>query len=168
MALKRKDNRGRILQTGESQRKDGRYVFKYLDNHGEQKFIYSWKLNCTDPLPKGKRECVSLRELEQELQKDRLDGIDSSGKKMTDKFKFKRPWQVFDCIFTLHGLFFCVKYFKINQSDRAARACVLGALALVVHADAVLKVIGPAGVQSVITAPDNVCVIHGRQPSLYV
>lgn len=83
MALKRKDNRGRILQTGESQRKDGRYVFKYLDNHGEQKFIYSWRLNCTDPLPKGKRECVSLRELEQELQKDRLDGIDSSGKKMT-------------------------------------------------------------------------------------
>ncbi len=83
MALKRKDNRGRILQTGESQRKDGRYVFKYLDNHGEQKFIYSWRLNCADALPKGKRECVSLRELEQELQKDRLDGIDSSGKKMT-------------------------------------------------------------------------------------
>lgn len=83
MTTKRKDNRGRILQTGESQRKDGRYAYKYLNNHGEAKFIYSWRLNPTDPLPSGKRTCVSLRELEQDLQKDRLDGIDSSGKKMT-------------------------------------------------------------------------------------
>ena len=54
---KRKDNKGRILKTGESQRKDGRYAYKCQDIHGESKFIYSWRLNPTDPLPKGKREC---------------------------------------------------------------------------------------------------------------
>ncbi len=83
MTTKRKDNRGRILQTGESQRKDGRYAYKYVDSHGDIKFVYSWLLNPSDSLPKGKRPCLSLRELEQELQKDRLDGIDTSGKKLT-------------------------------------------------------------------------------------
>ena len=83
MAIKRKDSKGRILQTGESQRKDGRYVYKYLNQCGEPKFLYSWRLNPTDPLPKGKRECESLREKEKELQRDELDGIDSSGKKIS-------------------------------------------------------------------------------------
>ena len=76
---KRTDGKGRVLKTGESQRKDGRYAYKYQDIHGESKFIYSWRLNPTDPLPKGKRECKSLREKEKELQRDLYDGIDSSG-----------------------------------------------------------------------------------------
>ena len=29
MSEKRRDNKGRILKTGESQRKDGRYLYKY-------------------------------------------------------------------------------------------------------------------------------------------
>ncbi len=80
---KRTDSKGRVLKTGESQRKDGRYVYKYQDIHGESKFLYSWRLNPTDPLTKGKRECKSLREKEKELQRDLYDGIDSSGKKIT-------------------------------------------------------------------------------------
>lgn len=83
MSVKRTDSRGRILQTGESQRKDGRYVYKYLDRHGETKFIYSWRLNATDPLPKGKRDCQPLRELEKDILRDAMDGIDSVNKKMT-------------------------------------------------------------------------------------
>lgn len=79
---RRKDNRGRLLKTGESQRKDGRYAYKYQDKNGKSKFLYSWRLTDTDPVPKGKRFCRSLRDLERDLQRDLFEGIDSSGKKM--------------------------------------------------------------------------------------
>ena len=62
MSEKRRDNRGRILKTGESQRTDGRYLYKYIDTFGEPQSVYSWKLTATDSVPKGKRDCVSLRE----------------------------------------------------------------------------------------------------------
>lgn len=42
MSEKRRDNKGRILKTGESQRKDGRYLYKYIDSFGEPQFVYSW------------------------------------------------------------------------------------------------------------------------------
>ena len=83
MSEKRRDNKGRILKTGESQRKDGRYLYKYIDSFGEPQFVYSWKLVATDRVPAGKRDCISLREKIAELQKDIHDGIDVVGKKMT-------------------------------------------------------------------------------------
>ena len=43
MSGKRRDNKNRILRNGESQRKDGRYAFKYIDATGKQQFVYSWK-----------------------------------------------------------------------------------------------------------------------------
>ena len=79
----RRDNRRRILRTGESQNKEGRYVYKYINSVGEQKFIYSWKLVPTDRVPKGKRDDISLREKIAEVQRDLSDGIDTAGKKMT-------------------------------------------------------------------------------------
>ena len=79
----RRDNRRRILRTGESQNKEGRYVYKYINSLGEQKFIYSWKLVPTDRVPKGKRDDISLREKIAEVQRDLSDGIDTAGKKMT-------------------------------------------------------------------------------------
>lgn len=83
MLEKRRDNKGRILKTGESQRKDGRYLYKYIDAFGKSQSVYSWKLVPTDRVPKGKRDCVSLREKEQEIHRDLQDGIDTIGKKMT-------------------------------------------------------------------------------------
>lgn len=83
MSEKRRDNKGRILKTGESQRTDGRYLYKYIDTFGEPQSVYSWKLVATDRVPKGKRDCVSLREKEAEIRKDLEDGIDAVGKKMT-------------------------------------------------------------------------------------
>ena len=80
---KRYDKKNRILRNGESQRPDGRYVYKYIDNAGNQKFIYSWRLVATDRLPKGKRECKPLREMVAELNRDIQDGIDTQGKNMT-------------------------------------------------------------------------------------
>ena len=83
MSEKRRDNKNRILHTGESQRKDGRYAYKYTDGSGTSKFVYAWKLVPTDKTPAGKREDISLREKEKEIQKDLDDGIDHMGKKMT-------------------------------------------------------------------------------------
>lgn len=83
MSEKRRDNKNRILQTGESQRSDGRYCFKYVDNCGKSQFIYSWKLVPSDRAPKGKRDDISLREKEKEIQRDISEGIDTSGRKMT-------------------------------------------------------------------------------------
>lgn len=83
MSEKRRDNKGRILRTGESQRTDGRYMYKYVNRAGETKVVYSWKLVPTDRVPKGKRDDISLREKEREIQRDLEDGIDTKGKKMT-------------------------------------------------------------------------------------
>lgn len=83
MAEKRRDKRGRVLRTGESQRPDGRYVYKYIDSDGKQKFLYSWRLEPTDSLPKGKRGGKALREKEADYQRDKLNGLDHAGSKMT-------------------------------------------------------------------------------------
>ena len=72
-----------FLHTGESQRTDGKYLYKYVDAFGNTKYVYAWRLTPTDPTPKGKREKLSLRELEQQIRRDIEDGIDSTGKKMT-------------------------------------------------------------------------------------
>ncbi len=83
MSEKRRDNKGRILRTGESQRKDGRYAYKYTDAYGKPQFVYAWKLVATDKTPAGKRDDVSLREKEKEISRDINDGIDTIGKKIT-------------------------------------------------------------------------------------
>ncbi len=83
MSVKRRDSKNRILQNGESQRQDGRYAYKYIDASGNPQFLYAWKLVPTDKTPAGKRDGPSLREKILQLQKDRLDGIDSKGGNMT-------------------------------------------------------------------------------------
>lgn len=83
MSEKRRDSKNRILRSGESQRKDGRYAYKYTDTFGKSQFIYAWKLVSTDKTPTGKRDDISLREKVKEVQKDLDDGIDTIGKKMT-------------------------------------------------------------------------------------
>ena len=83
MSEKRRDSKNRVLRSGESQRKDGRYAYKYVDTFGKPQFVYAWKLVPTDKTPAGKREDISLREKEKAIQKDLDDGIDTVGKKMT-------------------------------------------------------------------------------------
>ena len=83
MSVKRRDNKNRILRNGESQRPDGRYAYVYVDANGKQKFLYSWKLENTDKVPQGKRECISLREKIKMLKKDMDDGIVTHGGEMT-------------------------------------------------------------------------------------
>ena len=59
MKEQRRDSKGRVLHTGESQRADGRYLYKYTDAFGEPQSVYSWKLTPTDTTPKGKRDKLS-------------------------------------------------------------------------------------------------------------
>ena len=65
MSEKRKDHKGRILRTGESQRKDLIYQYRYIDIRGKRQTVYSSDLK-------------ELREKEKEIQKRLDDGLDYS------------------------------------------------------------------------------------------
>ena len=79
MSEKRRDNRNRILREGEYQRKDGRYRFRYIDEDGKEKNVYSWRLDKNDPMPKGKKREPSLREKEKQIEADLFDRIVTNG-----------------------------------------------------------------------------------------
>ena len=64
MAKARKDNKGRALLKGESQRtQDNRYVYTYTNPDGKRKYLYATTLQ-------------ELREKEKSLIRDQLDGLD--------------------------------------------------------------------------------------------
>lgn len=67
---RRKDSKGRVLKKGESERKDGRYQYRYNDVFGTRKTVYANGLN-------------ELRDLEKQIEKDIGDGIDYSKGQMT-------------------------------------------------------------------------------------
>lgn len=75
----RRDKKGRRLLTGESQRKDGKYEYKYQDAFGKRKTVYSWRLTEADSVPKGKRGDIPLREKERQIQLDLSRGIACAG-----------------------------------------------------------------------------------------
>lgn len=59
---RRKDSKNKVLRTGESERKDGTYMYRYKDLNGDRKCIYAKTLN-------------DLRKKEAEINKDLQDGI---------------------------------------------------------------------------------------------
>ena len=65
----RRDSKRRVLRPGESVRADGKYQYKYHID-GKPHFVYSWKPESTDKLPKGKKPCLSLRKLEKQVNTD--------------------------------------------------------------------------------------------------
>lgn len=79
----RKDNKGRNLRTGEAQRKNGQYMFRYVDLTGQRQTVYSWKLTEFDRTPKGKKEDVSLREKEEEINLMLKNANSMQAKKLT-------------------------------------------------------------------------------------
>lgn len=86
VANSRKDNKGRKLKDGESQRKDGRYSYRYTDiRTGKRNAIYA------SNLPK-------LREKEKLLEKDIEDRIltDRISKNMTLNILFERYMETCD------------------------------------------------------------------------
>lgn len=83
MSEKRRDNKGRILQKGESQRSDNRYMFRYTDIFGKTQTIYSWRLVRSDSVPYGKRDNGALRDLKKQILRDLNDGIAPNGNEYT-------------------------------------------------------------------------------------
>lgn len=83
MSTKRRDSKNRILQNGESQRKDGRYMYKYIDNAGNTRYLYSWRLVRTDTTPQGVKDEMPLRDKIKILQRDLDAGLILSGGNMT-------------------------------------------------------------------------------------
>ena len=63
MANSRKDSKGRVLRPGESERKDGYYIYQYQDVNNIRRVIYN-------------RDLVKLRKQEDSLTRDLLNGID--------------------------------------------------------------------------------------------
>ena len=80
--IDRRDKKGRVLRNGESQSKDGRYRFTFVEN-GKQKCFYSWRLERTDPAPKGKRFCEALRDLVADYQKRQELGLSYDASRIT-------------------------------------------------------------------------------------
>lgn len=80
---RRKDSKGRVLNDGESQGKDGRYRYQYINILGERKAVYSWKLLPADKTPSGKRKGLSLREKEKQIKEDLNSGTVPCGGNMT-------------------------------------------------------------------------------------
>ena len=78
----RRDSKRRILRTGESQRKDGKYLFKYHVN-GKPYFLQSWRLEPTDRQPQGTKPTPSLREMEKALGRDLEAQLDPDSRGLT-------------------------------------------------------------------------------------
>lgn len=83
MVEKRRDKKGRILRIGESQRTDGRYMYRHMDCSGEYQTIYSWRLVETDPHPKGKRQEDALRTKEEQIEENNRNLISNISSNMT-------------------------------------------------------------------------------------
>lgn len=67
---RRKDHKGRILRTGESQRKDLIYQYRYTDIRGKRRTVYSSDL-------------TELRDKEKEIQKQMDEGVDYAAGSIT-------------------------------------------------------------------------------------
>ena len=81
--MARKDNKGRNLKVGESQRSDGRYMYRYVDGRtGKRVTIYDTDL-------------AALREKERQIARDQEDGLvtDQGVKKLTVNALFERYMQ---------------------------------------------------------------------------
>lgn len=70
MNRKRKDKNGRVLRSGENQRKNGTYDFRYTDGHGKVRCIYAKTLD-------------ELRKKEEAVHRDMADGIDYAAGEIT-------------------------------------------------------------------------------------
>ena len=97
MARARKDNKGRALLKGESQRtQDNRYVYTYTNPDGKRKYLYATTLQ-------------ELREKEKLLLRDQLDGLDVYAAGKSDlNFVVNRYLSTKSCHFHICKLQICV------------------------------------------------------------
>lgn len=71
----RLDNKGRVLWINETQKKNGTYMYRYMDKDGKRRCVYSKRLEKDDPPLPGNKDKVSLREYEARIQRSLARGI---------------------------------------------------------------------------------------------
>lgn len=72
-----------------------------------------------------------------------------------------RAGQTFDLVFTLAGGATVDGWFGIMQLNRTARARVFGTSPIIMGVNASLQIIGNAGIEGAVTAPQNIhCPTH--------
>lgn len=96
--LKRKDDKGRTLKEGESQRNDGRYQYQYTGLDKKRHSVYSWRLLPSDKIPEGAKRSKALREKEKEIQKKLLEelerkNVDTTLNEMFDIYIKKKKYK---------------------------------------------------------------------------
>lgn len=112
----RKDPKGRKLRTGEYyDKKTGRYLYKYSDASGSRHTVYSWTLTPADSAPKGKPHDLCLREKEQQITKDLIDGIEYGGAGMT--------------VYELCCRYISIKSHSVRETTRTGYKTVMNILA---------------------------------------
>ena len=70
MATKRKDKNRVVLKTGEGQRPNGTYFFRWNDKKGKRHYVYAKTLE-------------ELRDKEKDIEKDKSDGIKAEARYTT-------------------------------------------------------------------------------------
>lgn len=104
MAQRRKDNKGRVLKSGESQRSDGTYMYRYSDAKGKRYYIYS-------------RTLEELREKEEEIQHDRMDGLKAENRYYTLNNAFEKWAEVKRGLKDNTFQVYCYMYKMFVESD---------------------------------------------------
>ena len=77
MSEKRRDSKNRVLKTGEYERPNRTYEFRWTDGRGKRHVIYAKTLS-------------DLRETEKELIRDSYDGIRAEAAALTIKDDFEK------------------------------------------------------------------------------
>ena len=67
MIKERKDNKGRILLTGESQIRNGSYTYRYTDPQGKRRCVTNWRLLPGDEAPEWVTNPECLRDVENRI-----------------------------------------------------------------------------------------------------
>lgn len=98
---RRKDNKGRVLKEGESQRKDGRYQYRWTDRRGERHILYAMDLK-------------TLRDKEDEVEEMRRGGINVLSANMT--------------VLELMLKFAEIRKLSIRKNTRANAKCIISVL----------------------------------------
>lgn len=98
---RRKDNKGRALKEGESQRKDGRYQYRWTDRRGERHILYAMDLK-------------TLRDKEDEVEEMRRSGINVLSANMT--------------VLELMLKFAEIRKLSIRKNTRANAKCIISVL----------------------------------------
>ena len=76
------------------------------------------------------------------------------------QFLFLLMRHLFQCRLTFHRLGFRIKLLQIGKRNRPPGPCILCSGSVIMCLNAFFNIVCPSGVQTVVTAPDQICIIH--------